>query len=138
MTVDLLSSRLKAAKRELTALKTAHTRGFGLLKVYTKTLNYSQTGIAEGGIYTNATLTISFSRDFPPRPFVYVLGDIDVTAGTEIGRWPAFNARTFDYSSDGYTVVMGGTLIYLLSAATPLEKVKAFATSPIISISATV
>ncbi|MBQ8984325.1 hypothetical protein IJ098_00500 [Candidatus Saccharibacteria bacterium] len=35
---DLLVQRLKAAKRELTALKTAHRRGLGLVKLYEKTI----------------------------------------------------------------------------------------------------
>ena len=34
MTVNLLSQKLKAAKKEITDLKTAHKRGFGNLKIY--------------------------------------------------------------------------------------------------------
>lgn len=130
MTVDLLSQRLKAAKRELTNLKTAHSRGFGLLKVYKETIYFSQTELEEGYIYSNASVTIKFSKEFPPNPFVYVLGDISM----EYGREPAFVPKTIEFSDGGYTVVIGGEVIYYISERLRLEKITAFSTAPIISI----
>lgn len=130
MTVDLLSQRLKAAKRELTNLKTAHTRGFGLLKVYKETIYFSQTELEEGYIYSNASVTIKFSKEFPPNPFVYVLGDISMEYGLE----PAFMAKTIEFSDGGYTVTIGGEIIYYISESLRLEKITAFSTAPIISL----
>lgn len=134
MTVDLLSSRLKAAKRELTALKTVHMRGFGLLKIYKSTLYFSQAGIQEGYIYRNGALVIKFSQEFPPNPFVYALGDLSM----EFGRDPSFDPKTFDFSDGGYTATLRGTLIYYIEGATRLEKITVFSTAPITSLEATV
>lgn len=65
---DLLVQRLKAAKRELTALKTAHRRGLGLLKIYAEDaeIEEQQTGL------WNIIITITFATNSTPYPFAYI------------------------------------------------------------------
>lgn len=68
MTVDLMSVRLKEAKRELTALKTAHRRGLGTLKVY----DYKGTIPDIGDGFWDVTAHVSFNDDAAPFPFTYI------------------------------------------------------------------
>lgn len=70
--MNLLSKQIIEMKRELTALKTAHKRGIGTLRVYQLDHYFSEDGIAAGEQY-NGTLTVNFSPDFAPYPFVYLL-----------------------------------------------------------------
>lgn len=69
---DLLVQRLKAVKRELTALKTAHRRGLGLLKVYRREETFTPPG--GQGTYNGIKITISFSRNFAKSPLVSLSG----------------------------------------------------------------
>lgn len=67
MTVDLLSVRLKEAKKELTNLKTAHTRGIGMLQLYTSEVKLDvqdKTGIWD------VAVTIYFKDGQSPYPFL--------------------------------------------------------------------
>lgn len=66
MTVDLLSVRLKEAKRELTNLKTAHKRGLGGLKVFEYDLDIS--GYTDHVYILN--ITVNFDPNFTSYPFV--------------------------------------------------------------------
>lgn len=109
MSQNMLVERLKFAKRELTALKTAHFRGMGLLKIYKATYYFSQAGIEEDYFY-DAVVTIKFSRDFAPYPFTYALGDI--VERTYIW-WTSFGADSIDYKDDGYTMILKGAALYL-------------------------
>jgi len=84
MTVDLLSVRLKEAKRELTNLKTAHKRGLGLLKLY----KYTVTLHPPGQLFAYyIELNITFSQNSSPYPFIQGTGIIlsDYTALSERG-----------------------------------------------------
>mgnify|MGYP003306696821 CR=1 FL=1 len=74
MTVNLLSQRLKAAKRELTALKTAHMRGLGNMKVYQQKVVVPPEG--HTGIQ-DILVSVTTDSSYPPYPFVaiYPLGD---------------------------------------------------------------
>lgn len=67
MTVDLLSVRLKEAKKELTNLKTAHTRGIGMLQLYTSEVNLDVQG--KTGIW-DVAVTIYFKDGQSPYPFL--------------------------------------------------------------------
>lgn len=96
-----LSQRLKYAKRELTALKTAHPRGLGNLRVYRR----SETAITPGtsGLYYG-TVTATFSSQFSPYPYVQaVLGPMPENVNI-------LQIEDFEYSSDGmgFTTIMGG------------------------------
>lgn len=137
MSQNMLVERLKFAKRELTALKTAHTRGFGLLKIYKETLYFSDLGIEEGDIYSDATLTIKFSRDFPPNPFVYTLGDVNVVS-VFTGELASFIVSTSSTADNGYTTILKGTAIYYITQRLTFEKIEIFSTAPITSLNLTV
>lgn len=130
MSQNLLVERLKFAKRELTALKTAHQRGLGLLQIYNKVYYFSGAGIEEGGAY-DVVVTIKFSRNFSPYPFAYVLGDM---AERDISWWTSFTVSSIDYSDDGYTMTMEGEAIYYIGGSVRLEKITAFSTAPITSL----
>lgn len=67
MTVDLLSVRLKEAKRELTNLKTAHLRGLGLLKLYTFTLDLD---VQQRLGFWSIAVNIALKPDQSPFPFI--------------------------------------------------------------------
>lgn len=71
MSQNMLVDRLKAAKRELTALKTAHQRGLNNLRVYTKDQDVPYSG-HEQGIW-DLNITIKFDTSFPSFPFAYIL-----------------------------------------------------------------
>lgn len=90
--MNTLSQRLKYAKRELTALKTAHPRGLGNLRVYRK----SETLVTPGasGIY-NATITGTFSSLFSPYPFVQAL------LGPTPQRVVSLQFNDFEYTNSG-------------------------------------
>lgn len=64
---DLLVQRLKAAKRELTALKTAHRRGLGLLKLYESDISLD---VQERLGFWSVKVTINFAESQSPYPFL--------------------------------------------------------------------
>jgi len=67
MTVDLLSVRLKEAKKELTNLKTAHTRGLGMLQLYTSEIKLDvqdKTGLWD------VEVNVYFKAGQSPYPFL--------------------------------------------------------------------
>lgn len=74
MTVDLLSVRLKEAKRELTALKTAHKRGLGGLKVFQDYLEFDIAGSSIASGRWMLDMTIEFDDKFPEYPFLTAMG----------------------------------------------------------------
>lgn len=72
---DLLVQRLKAAKRELTALKTAHRRGLGSLKVYEYPLEIS--GYNDKAYILN--VHIDFDENATSYPFITCSPQVDTT-----------------------------------------------------------
>lgn len=68
MTINPLTMRIKAAKRELLALKTAHTRGLGNVRIYTTTLAIDPTGHTTG--WWGLIVNINFDQAFVAYPFV--------------------------------------------------------------------
>lgn len=101
---DLLVQRLKAAKRELTALKTAHRRGLGLLKVY----RIEETFITPSGqgTYEGVKITISFSRNFAKKPMVHLSG---FTAGNMLIQSIYVNSVRY---IDDYTLEVMADLVW--------------------------
>lgn len=95
MSQNLLTERLKFAKRELTALKTAHNRGIGNLRIYNKYCSELSTHLDQ-----TLTITINFSTNFTAYPFFQV-----IQAGGSIGQrdWTGMDAT---YSNNGYRVVV--------------------------------
>ena len=99
MTVDLLSVRLKEAKRELTNLKTAHLRGLGLLKIYKKTYVLNDFGIQDS-TYNRVRMTINFDYNFPPYTLVQLLTQIAGTSGFDM----SLTVDSMNYTNSGYTL----------------------------------
>lgn len=99
--MNTLSQRLKYAKRELTALKTAHPRGLGNLRVYRK--NETIVSPSVMGAY-EARISGSFSSLFAPYPYTQIV----------LGEYPEnialLTMEDFEYTSDGMgfaTVITG-------------------------------
>lgn len=93
--MNLLADRLKFAKRELTALKTAHTRGLGNLRMYVENATIPTEG-HETGIQ-DLTITVTFDRQFTAYPFAYILPTIDSNTNLY-----AIQAVGFNYANDGF------------------------------------
>lgn len=72
---DLLVQRLKSAKRELTALKTAHKRGLGGLEVFESPLGI--TGYNDAVYILN--VTVDFAADATSYPFITCCPQVDPT-----------------------------------------------------------
>lgn len=125
--MNLLTQRLKFAKRELTNLKTAHRRGLGLLKVYylpytvppPTTITYA---------FIRLDLTINF--DGIAYPLVGLMPrSTDPTAtwgGTMMGSTP-----DFQYTNDGRSVEMS---VAALADYNGIYKLYIYSTSPIQSV----
>lgn len=127
MTQNLLTQRLKAAKRELTNLKTAHKRGRGLLKLYSYE---GQATPADSTKIYDITITVTFSNKFAKNPFVVFLRDtVDPNA-----QWMGSALRTDMqyYSDDGYKLILKGN--YYDWHGGDNEKYKVIATSPITNV----
>lgn len=94
MTVNLLTQRLKAAKRELTALKTAHKRGLGNMKVYQQQVNLSATGHELGFWYV--LVDVDFDQNYAAYPFAQSMGGANAA-----GDWWSVEPESVTYTS-GY------------------------------------
>lgn len=124
---DLLVQRLKAAKRELTALKTAHRRGLGLLRVYEQTYLLADLGMSDISL-RSVSITLQFSRSFSPYPFVTLVGQgIDNNA-----FWRSAIVESSNYTDNGFGIVFNGTLRRYDSEG--LTKFMVRCTAPITSI----
>lgn len=130
MTVNLLSQRLKAAKRELTALKTAHRRGLGSLAVYEFQMALDVPVEAQTGFWY-LDLTLTFDRSFPAYPFAQVIAP----------NGPAsdyYTANIFEgeqskvYGNSGYSLMF--TVPFFYSVKTTPYPVYFYSTAPIVSI----
>lgn len=125
MTRNLLVQRFKSAKRELTALKTLHQRGVGLVSIYKEIVTLTSTSTAIRGI----TITVNCSQDFAAYPFIYVLGYGENITGK---YYFAVETTSVNYINNGFTAVFEGTGIYFPDYIIP--KFEVYATSPITSI----
>lgn len=126
MTVDLLTARLKAAKRELTALKTSHMRGLGLAKVY----SYSGVFSPPSDSPYLFTMTINFDREFAKNPLSYIsLGGNDLS-DPWIGSSAEIDNESF--TSDGYSMVVNG---YINESQYTTSDFVVYSVSPILGIS---
>lgn len=121
MTVDLLSSRLKAAKRELTALKTAHARGLGNIKLFTEQITIDPTGYGTG--IHELIVSVKTSSMYAPYPFIDIL--------------PAIAGSSYSMEIEGF-IYRGGylamcRLLWLYNTGT--NKLSIVSSSPIQSVS---
>lgn len=128
--MNTLSQRIKFAKRELTNLKTAHNRGFGLLKVYTTKYKFSDIPGANPGEWMDAIITINFSNNFAPYPFAYLIGPVNFNPDMS---FLAVDIDQIQYKNSGYTAVFTGEITYVPSGG--LDSMTLFSVSPPTSIS---
>ena len=91
--MNTLSQRLKYAKRELTALKTAHPRGLGNLRVYRR-LETMTSPDTPRGTYV-ITIEMTFDDNYAPYPFMNVL------AGPETYGVTLYSFEEFEYTNNG-------------------------------------
>lgn len=96
MTVDLFSVKLKEAKRELTALKTAHKRGLGDLKVFDYELKIS----GYNDYVYDLTVTVDFDPAFTKYPFIFAYPQCDPS--TYLTK---ADLISMDFANDGASVV---------------------------------
>lgn len=120
--MNLLVDRLKYAKRELTALKTAHKRGLGNLKVYTQEVTITHPG---GSQLLN--LVVNFDNTTVAYPFVRVIGSMNSSYTYNL------NVLGAGYTNNGKTYKMTGTFIL----NTGMNKIYVESTLPASSISYT-
>jgi len=122
---DLLAQKLKFAKRELTALKTAYARGLGNLKVYTREYTIPSAGHRD---YTyTIILTLNFDTDFAPYPYVYLLPTLP-----DVGLRFNVEAEGFEYSDGGRKAIFHIFYNYQNDA---LDKFTVISTAPVSSMS---
>lgn len=129
--MNTLAQELKYAKRELTNLKTAHRRGFGLLKIYKVVYNLSQIpGIQPETIYDNIKLTVRFSSDFSAYPMAYIMGDsVYLSQGALLS---SVDVERPEYKDGGFTIEYIASVIY--SPQNNLTKMIVYSTAPVSSI----
>lgn len=120
---DLLSKRIIAAKRELTALKQAHKRGIGNLKIYTKEVALNPSGHETGIWYIN--VSVNFDSEFAPYPLV------NFAAETNNAGESSVEVLGIDYGNNGYT--LNARLFWIYEAG--LDALYIESTSPISSSS---
>ena len=128
MTINPLTMRLKAAKRELLALKTAHTRGLGNVRIYVRTENIDPTG------HTSGVWQLKFTIDFDPRftayPFVNVAPAMTNSGGYTMELYEQ------QYSNNGYSMVVTAYWWRRTSSGNTYS-IQFNSTSPIIGLSYT-
>lgn len=90
--MNTLSQRIKYAKRELTALKTVHSRGLGLIKIYSRTIN---AGNPPGSGFWWISLDITF--DVSAYPFIQVY-----RRRNSLSEGWASDANEFEYTDNGW------------------------------------
>lgn len=120
---ELLVQRLKSAKRELTALKTAHRRGLGGLKVYEYPLEIS--GYNDHVYVLN--VEIMFASDATSFPFITCSPQADPSTfqgkADVISMYYTNNGMGVNYSFDWFALTqIDPYTIYFLSTA-PIESV---------------
>ena len=96
--MNTLADRLKAIKQELTALKTAHKRGLGNLRIYSKTVEVDSTG-HESPRFWGLEITINFDTRFASYPFAYMLPTISDSGAASLTQ-----QRAFSYTNNGFTI----------------------------------
>lgn len=105
MSQNMLVDRLKAAKRELTALKTAHKRGINLLRVF----NYWDYNVPSVG--GDLVVNITFNAKYASYPFFELCPYV-----SRIGATLRFGIANIVYTNNGYgariTIPQTSTYLY--------------------------
>lgn len=122
--MNTLSERLKYARRELTALKTAHPRALGNLRVYRRSEVLTST--AGSRELFEILITLAFSTNYAPFPFTELVG----------GQMPSgvglFEVEEFEYSNDGMSATAKASGLFNAGASMPYE---VLSMAPVVSIS---
>ena len=120
MTVDLLSVKLKDAKRELTALKTAHTRGLGMLKLYTFVLDLD----VEGRLaFWTIKIVVNLKEGQSPYPFLECIPSIDADVSNDV-----IDMVGIEFTNDGMSIAL---YFEWLASVYPADKITFYCTSQI-------
>ena len=120
----LLSQRFRNAKKELTALKTAHKRGFGNVRIFSHRIDLNTSGHETGIWYLN--VTVNFSQSFAAYPFVTF-----VPAMNSDGDSSIFETIGIDYSNGGFS--LSSRMLYIYESG--LNSFWIYSTTPITSAS---
>ncbi|MBP5470025.1 MAG: hypothetical protein J6Z11_12365 [Candidatus Riflebacteria bacterium] len=123
MTVNLLSQKLKAAKKEITDLKTAHKRGFGNLKIYRQKQIIDVSGHPTGTYYI-LSVNVNFSSSFSAYPFVSIIPNAENYAQNIILQ---------RYFNNGYSITQ--EFLWNTNSSLNSHFVEIFSISPITSVS---
>lgn len=121
--MNLLSQRIKDAKKELTALKTNHQRGLGMLKVYKYEYTIPPPPDEELSFWW-LSMTFTFSTSAYPflqRDLVF----------DRISRNLMYTAQEFEYTNDGWSATISARYGNLNRN----YEVAVYCTSPITSMS---
>lgn len=121
--INLLSQRLINAKRELTALKTAHARGIGNLMVYRRNEQLTSPGATTEDY--EITINITFSQEFSAYPFV------NIVEGVEPATVSLFTFNQFEYTNSGMSATVLATGRFEAGASMPYQ---ILSLAPIVSI----
>lgn len=120
--MNLLATKIRDIKRELTALKTAHTRGLGNVKIYQKLVQVDPSGHQTGAYYMNVTIT--FDRRFAAYPLAQFYPTMLAN-----GEY-TMDIVGLDYADSGYTlrtelvwVYEAGTSSFTIESTSPVDTV---------------
>ena len=120
--MNLLATKIRDIKRELTALKTAHTRGLGNVKIYQKIVQVDSSGHQTGAYYLNVTIT--FDRKFAAYPMAQFYPTM-LTNGDY-----TMKIIGLDYADSGYTmraelawIYEPGTASFTVGSTSPVDTV---------------
>lgn len=124
--INLLTNRIKDAKSELTALKTAYTRGLGLMDVYT----FSGTANPPSRQDYLFKMTIRFDTEFAQNPLTY----LSIGIGDLVAPWlgSAIEVYNETFASDGYSLTINGLISW---AEDDISTYTIYSTSPITNVS---
>lgn len=123
--MNLLTTKIKSIKRELTALKTSHARGLGNVKIYHRIVQVDPSGHETGASYM--TITVTFDRRFTAYPMAQIIPTM-----TYSGDY-SMEMTGLDYSDQGYT--MNAELVWIYESGTASFTIES--TSPVNNVSYT-
>ena len=124
---NLLLQKFRSVKNEITALKTAHKRGLGMLRIYKKIYLWSSLGVQDQH-FSRAILTINFDNSFPAYPIVNIVGEVisSVTFGKSI------EVEEFVYTNGGYSASV--IIAAYRNDSLGLTQFQIFSTAPLLNI----
>lgn len=123
--MNLLTTKIKSIKRELTALKTSHARGLGNVKIYHRIVQVDPSGHETGASYM--TIIINFDRRFTAYPMAQIIPTMNYSGDYTM------EMTGLDYSDQGYT--MNAELVWIYEPGTTSFTVES--TSPVDNVSYT-